>query len=259
MGTSAAQRSPSTPEWERVRELYRHQNPDPGHIAAQVVAALDAPTVRAMSGPAVSLCLGAVLHGSARASADGLPALLQGLGAPAGPPAIQIASGLRGYAESQIVGAGVSSRFGDLALDAIGTLSLAVAAEAQQGGVFQLPASAVEAQWARYAREERMDALSAQFMAHDLDHAMRYFVARDLSEFVGTDAIPTVLVGSQLIERVGQYCRERTRGIGLSDFLPEISAQLAAPPSERLGAAEVLAPVVDAGLSQGLQLLSGGG
>ena len=63
------------------------------------------------------------------------------------------------------MGAGVSSRFGDLALDAIGTLSLAVAAGAQQGGVFQLPLPAVEAQWAGYAREGHLDALSAQFMA----------------------------------------------------------------------------------------------
>jgi len=43
MGTSSSHRSPSTREWERVRELYRQYNPNPLEVLSRIVSALDRP------------------------------------------------------------------------------------------------------------------------------------------------------------------------------------------------------------------------
>jgi hypothetical protein len=262
MGTSASQRSPSTVKWERVRDLYRHPNPDPGQIAAGVVSALEPETIRGMAGASVCACLGSVLEASWRIHVQGLARVLELLGATPGPPAIQVASGLRADAERRTVAAGAASRFGDLAVDAIGTLSLEIPSGNGAGpGVFQLPFPVVEAKWAQYAGDRRYDALASRFMAHDLNHVMRYLVSRDLSEFIGTEAIPTVLVGTQLVERVGHYCRDRARGIKLGDFAEAVAKRLDAqsPATPTVLAAADVAALVDAGVSQGLQLLAGGG
>ena len=85
MGTSTSQRSPATPAWDRVRQLYRQPNPEPGEVVGRIVAALDPETRAQMHGRGVVPSLDALLWGSHRVSHAGLAPLLGEAGPPVCP------------------------------------------------------------------------------------------------------------------------------------------------------------------------------
>lgn len=191
MGTSTAQRSPATPAWDEVRELYRAGVKDPARISRHVVAALTPETRAQMQGPGVVACLDTALRGavlSAQVPPEGLLADVSG-GLPA-------AARLRQEAERRLAVEGLGSRFADLALDALG--SCLVAAMGMGGGLDRLGA---------YEREGRLHELAARFLGEDLDRVFRYFVTRDIADFVGTSAWPTVGEARRVAIEVGGYCR----------------------------------------------------
>lgn len=76
-------RSPTTPEWDCVRELYQQPNPAPGEIVKRIVDALYETTQLQVHDAAVVLCLDAVLWSSAETVYDPenlpLPDLSNGL------------------------------------------------------------------------------------------------------------------------------------------------------------------------------------
>ena len=226
MGTSSSHRSPSTPEWERVRELYRERDVPPGLIAASIVSALEPETKREMAGPGVACCLSSLLYGARVADLEGLLPIWEAHPRAQGPALLRLAQALREEAEQQIAGHGFASRFADLGLNALGTATL----EAGAGGaaeVFNIPAAEVGENLAVYPRQRRLADLSLCYLAHDFDHLFRYFVTRDLSDFIGSEALPSVSDGSRLRDAVTQYCRRavaRVEAAGLEGPLTVASA-----------------------------------
>lgn len=251
MGTSSSQRSPSTPEWERVRELYRQPDPDPSQILSRIVSALDSETRAGLSDAAVTCCLDRVLDTTIAASVGELgtrysePESLQAA------PAVAIAAGVRDAAEQIIIDDGLSSRFGDLALDAAGTTILATAEEvAGPGGILRVPYPQIESTLAGFYEQDRTHDLAGSFFSHDFDQVFRYFVARDISDFVGTEAIPDVSTSSQLEDRIALQCRRTTGQIELVDYEPRIREALRDPDpnSRRAQLQDFLGEAVDTGL-----------
>ncbi|MGC9316513.1 MAG: hypothetical protein ACP5KN_00585 [Armatimonadota bacterium] len=257
MGTSTWHRSPDTEAWRRVRELYAQPDPSPPEVARRIVEALDPDTRSGMRGPAVVTCLGTVVEGSQAVAADGLEATLQRLGVGAEPPAVQMAAGLRNRAEKLIARQALASRFGDLALDAVGTSALAIAALSDAGtGVMELPLAVAEANFARFDREGQLHDLAALFVGHDLDRTFRYFVSRDVGDFIGGEGLPTVSHASRLEDAVAAHCRGTWQQLELSEHEDLLSRTLDTAPDERV---ELLRPVVVDGAAQGLELLGSGG
>ena len=253
MGTSTSQRSPATPEWERVRELYKQPNPQPGEVVSRIVAALSPETRQEMRGPSVASSLDGLLWGSARVAERGLAALLGDLSAPAGPPAIALAAGLRSHAHQYTTDGGLSSRFGELALDALGNSVMDVATLGQ--GLLTVTAEEVEANFARYAAQQNLSALGGNFLGHDFDQLFRHFVARDIGDFVGTEAFPTVSHSSRLLDDVAHYCRDTAAAIELASFEEQLRDTVALPIAQRIVQLE---PVVAHGIAAGLEVLAGG-
>jgi len=218
MGTSSSQRSPSTPEWERVRELYRQPDPDPSQVLSRIVRALDPPTRAGMSDAAVVCCLDHLLDGAVVGATGDLSTLYTDPKLVEQAAAVGLAAGLRESAESDIVARLIASRFGDLALDALGTTVLD-AADSIAGitSILQVTFPRLQSHFAGFYNESRLYDLSGSFLSHDFDHVFRYFVARDISDFVGTDALPTVSSSAMLQDRIAHTCRSITRGIDLSD------------------------------------------
>jgi hypothetical protein len=217
MGTSSSQRSPATPEWERVRELYLQPNPNPAQVLARIVAALDSDTRAGMSDPGVACCLGHLLDGATVAATGELSALYPSDADLAHAPVIGLASGLRQAAEQDIVVGQLASRFSDLALDALGTSVLDIAESIPGGGgILRLDYAHLTDHMASYYHQNRLHDLTQTFLAHDLDHVFRHFVARDISDFVGTEALPTVTTSSVLQDRIAHTCRIITAGVDLS-------------------------------------------
>ncbi|MCX7599206.1 MAG: hypothetical protein N2512_10145 [Armatimonadetes bacterium] len=257
MGTSAAQRSPATPEWERVRELYRQPNPDPGQVVGTIVQALDAETRAQMSGPGVAVCLDTLLVGSRQVSQEGLPQYLKSLEvAEAGPPVLSLASGLRSASATRIALAHATSRFAELALDALAVTAMEAAAGDQAGGLLNLDAATVEANFGGYASQGCLWQLSRAFLGHDLDRTFRYFVSRDLSDFVGTSSFPNVSAAQRFLDGVGHHCRNTTSVLDLAPSEPWLQEVLAAPEAGRLAAVQEFLGQM---MTQGLGLLGAGG
>jgi len=152
MGTSTAHRSPATPEWERVRELYKQPNPVPGEVVGRIVAALSPETRQQMRGPSVAYDLDALLSGSYQVATQGLSEVLAGAQAFAAAPVVSLAALLRDQAQQRIIAAQVSSRFGELALDALSNTVMDVAAGGR--GLLQAQPAQVEANFGRYFTEQ---------------------------------------------------------------------------------------------------------
>lgn len=257
MGTSTAHRSPATPEWERVRDLYRRPAADPGEVVAAIVQALDPETRSEMSGPGVAVCLDTLLTGSCRVSEVGLARYLQSCGAPTtGPPALSLAAGLRDISASRIIASRFTSRFAELALDALAVTAMQVVSNYESSGLLSLDAAAVEANYGGYASQGRLWQLSQAFVGCDLDRTFRYFVSRDLSDFVGTVSFPHVGSAQQFLDGVGQYCRRTTGTLDLAPHEPWLEEVVTAPEPTRLGAMQEFLGQV---LAQGLSLLGAGG
>ncbi|MEA3403853.1 MAG: hypothetical protein U9R79_21640 [Armatimonadota bacterium] len=257
MGTSTWHRSPDTEAWRRVRELYAQPDPSPPEVARRIVQALEPQTRSGMCDSAVVTCLGRVVEGSQSVAAYGLEATLRRLGVGAEPAAVQMAAGLRTRAEELIARQGLASRFGDLALEAVGTSALAIATLTTTGaGVMELPLAAAEANFARFDREGELHDVAALFVGHDLDRTFRYFVSRDVSDFVGGEGLPTVSHASRLEDAVAAHCRDTWRQLELSEHEGLLSQTLGTAPDER---AEMLRPVVADATAQGLDVLGSGG
>ena len=112
MGTSSSHRSPSTPEWERVKQLYREPNPDPREVASRITSALDATTRQEMAGPGVACCLTHLLQASRQVADLGLATLVPDTSA--APPLLAASEVIREQAERDIALHGFASRFSDL-------------------------------------------------------------------------------------------------------------------------------------------------
>jgi len=253
MGTSTAHRSPATPEWERVRELYKQPNPVPGEVVGRIVAALSPETRQQMRGPSVAYDLDALLSGSYQVATQGLSEVLAGAQAFAAAPVVSLAALLRDQAQQRIIAAQVSSRFGELALDALSNTVMDVAAGGR--GLLQAQPAPVEANFGRYFTERNLTALGERFLGHDFDQVFRYFVARDIDDFVGTEAFPSVSHSSRLLDQVAQYCRDTTATVSLAGFESQLQESVQLTTAERI---ELLQPVIVEGIAAGLDVLAGG-
>ena len=253
MGTSTSQRSPATPEWEQVRELYKQPNPQPGEVVGRIVAALSPETRREMHNPGVISSLDALLWGSCRVAERGLASLLEESPLLSGPAVVSLAAVLRTRAQRYITEARLSSRFGELALDALSSSTMEVAAGGR--GLLTATAEEASANFGRFAAERNLAGLSENFLDHDFDQLFRYFVARDIGDFVGTAAFPTVSHSSRLLDDVAHYCRESGAAIRLATFEDQLYQSMALPTDDRIAQ---LQPIVTHGIATGLEVLAGG-
>lgn len=257
MGTSTSHRSPVTPEWERVRELYRQPNPEPGQVVGRIVQALDPATRAAMADTGVALCLDAMLTGAQQVATSGLGALLEDTGLPVGGPvALSFAAALRGRAQERIVEWSAASRFAELAVDALAVTAMEIATGSAPALLTRVTPADADARIGGFAREGRLHELSGHFLGYDLDRAFRYFVDRDLSDFVGTPAVPTVGQAHQLLDRVAAFCRDSVRRLPLEPAEPLLRETLAAPETDRLPRLQGF--LLDT-VSQGFDLMAAGG
>ena len=155
-------------------------------IVRGVVAALDPETRAGMSDPAVVTCLGVLVEGTQRVGTAGLAPTLTALGVAETPAAVQMAAGLRARAEQLITEQHCASRFGDLAVEAMGSTALALASlQAEGAGLLELPLATVEASFASLAGGHQLHRVARTFVGHKLDRTFRFFVSRDLADFVG--------------------------------------------------------------------------
>jgi hypothetical protein len=254
MGTSTWHRSPATPEWDRVRELYAQPDPSPREIVSRIVAALDPQTRAGMSDPAVVTCLGVLIEGAQQVDRDGLPAALEALGAGTESPAVQLAGGLRTRAERLIAEHQYASRFGDLALEAMGTTALALASlHAEGAGLLDIPLAVVEASIVSFPRNHELYRAAQAFVAHDLDRTFRQFVSRDVQEFVGGPGLPTVGDANLLEDAVARYCRERAAAVRLAEHEALLRRTEQLDPQERVSQ---FTPLMAGGVAQGLSILA---
>ncbi len=220
MGTSSSHRSPATAEWEQVRELYRQPNPDPGQVVARIVGALDPATRADLAGPGVATCLGTLVTASQGVHRHGLLSILTDLGVGPEPAALQLAAGLRRRAQDEVIAASAASRFSELALDALGVTAMEAAAGDQTAQLLALPVQQAQRHFASYAAEGRLHKLAGAFLGYDLDRVFRYYVSRDLSDFVGSDAFPHVGLAQQFLDRIGLHCRHTAEGMDLAAAEP---------------------------------------
>jgi hypothetical protein len=257
MGTSTWHRSPETEAWKRVRELYAQPDPSPEQVVSRIVAALEPQTRAGMSDGAVTTCLGTLVEGVQRVDRAGIAATLSDLGVGSEPPAIQMAAGLRGRAEQTIAAEGLASRYGDLALEAVGTTALALATLSTSGaGIMDVPLAVAEDNFASRSRENRLHELAALFVGHDLDRTFRYFVARDLADFIGGEGVPSISHANRLEDAVAAHCPGAWSELSLSEYEDQLGSVIDHAPVERV---ELLSPVMAAGVGRGLDLLAAGG
>jgi hypothetical protein len=248
MGTSSSHRSPSTPEWERVKRLYREPNPDPRAVASLITSALDAGTRQEMSGPGVACCLRSLLQASARVNADGLVSILPPGGEAA--PLLAASQVIRDMAEQDVARHGLASRFAELGLNALAT-AVFEAGAGDSPDLFQASLPTTEAALASYAREGRLHALALTFLGHDFDHLYRYFVTRDVTDFVGGPGLPTVAEASQLRDAVSRHCRESVAAVAAAVHEEALTAALREDDAPGLTLVQgVLADLTDRGLAQ---------
>lgn len=249
MGTSSSQRSPSTPEWDRVRQLYRQPSPDPGQVASRIVSALDADTRAGLSGPGVACCLATLLRASRVLGDSGIAGL--GIIESGGlPPLLQVSSLLQQQAERTIATGGLVSRFAEIGVRALGTAVFDAGASAD-ADTFHITADSVGANLARYSHEQQLNRLAVCFLAHDFSHLFSHFVTRDVSDFTGTDAIPTELQRSQLRDAVARYCHEAAQAAEAAVHEGMLAQALRADETEaQLRVGEVLSDLTQKGLDR---------
>jgi hypothetical protein len=257
MGTSSSQRSPATPEWERVRELYRRPEPDPAQVAGAIVQALSPATQEDMSGPGVAVCLDTLLAASGEVAGRGLGPYLADLGTgAAGPPALALAAGLRAAGQDRIIATAAASRFAEIGVDALAVTAMDAASGHEPAGLLGLSEAAVEASFGGYAAEGRLWELAQSFVGYDFDRAFRYFVARDLSDFVGTESFPHVGVAQVFLDDIGLHCRGAASRLDLAGREGFLRETLSASPEARLAPMQGF---LGEALGAGLGLLGAGG
>jgi len=169
--------------------------------------------------------------------------------------ALQLAQTLRQEAERRIVAGGHAARFADIGLNALGTSTL----EAAAGGgvsVLNLTAPEVTDHFAAYGAGAGLGALTSCFLSHDFDHLFRYFVSRDLSDFIGSPALPTVGHGSRLRDAVTLHCGRIARQVAVSAHTATLEAIATAEPETALEPAQA---VLEALIHEGLERLTAAG
>jgi hypothetical protein len=253
MGTSSSHRSPATAEWEYVRELYRQPSPDPGQVVGRIVDALDPATRVDMAGPGVATCLGTLVTASHSVHRLGLASVLTDLGVGTEPATLQLAAGLRRRAQDEVIAASAASRFSELAIDALGVTAMEAAAGDQAAQLLALPLQQAQRHFGSYAAEGRLHKLAGAFIGYDFDRVFRYFVSRDLSDFVGSDAFPHVGLAQQFLDRIGLHCRRVADGMNLSSAEPFLQESVA-PDAHRSPA---MVDFTAGSLDLGLNLFSG--
>lgn len=249
MGTSTSHRSPATPEWDRVRDLYRQPNPDPGAIASRIVSALSPAARSEMAGPGVALCLGSLVNSSRRIAEGGLQGVLgTERKGPGGPPLLRLAQALREGAERHITATNQASRWAEIGLNALGTAVMEAGA-GNSASVLQVPEPEIEEHLGCFLRDRRLHELAKCFLAHDFDHLFRYFVTRDISDFIGSEALPTVAAGSQLRDAVTLFCRQKAAVVAMDQHEPALQQAAALAPDEALSVLKApLGALIEAGL-----------
>ncbi len=258
MGTSSSQRSPATPEWERVRELYRQPDPDPAEVLSRIVSALGPETRAGLKSAGVVCCLDNLLEAPVAAQAGDLSRLLTGHPGVPQTPAIELANGIRRRAETEIISRQMASRFSDLGLQAVGTTVMGAAEDIPGSpGLLKATLPQLESHFGGFYEESRLNHLAGAFLADDFSHAFRYFVARDISDFVGTEALPTVSSSSILQDRIAHSCRIITGGVDLSSAEDVIRQALTRP--DAAGRGEVLRGFFGQAVESGLEVLAAGG
>lgn len=211
MGTSTRQRSPRTPEWERVNRLYDDPDAPPGVIVSAIVDALGPGTRESMADSAVSRCMATLTS----AAAGLLPSEELSLDASL-PASADLAAALRASAEQDIAGARVGSRFGEIALDALSSAAVeAVGAEAESAQV-------ACATLARYAEERRLSQLVSVFLSHDVAYAFKYFVERDIPAHIGGPRLQTAAEASGLADQIAGVCRQAASGVPLAHLEDDV-------------------------------------
>lgn len=231
MGTSTAQRSPATAEWERVRELYREGVRDPAEIARRIALALG-PAVRGeMTGPGVVACLDELLsgaHGAAQIPPAGPVAAVESI--------LGAAAVLRREAERRIALGRLGSRFADLALDALGCAALEALGADRAGSAGPSGPPDVVARLAGFQAEGRLHELAREFTSHDVDRCFRHLVARDISEFVGGPGLPTVADARSVADDVARHCSALAAGLPFSGHEGTFQDVAAGKPAGRVAA-----------------------
>jgi hypothetical protein len=246
MGTSTSHRSPRDEAWEAVREVYEHPHPDAATLVSRIIAALDEVTSQRLHEPAPVICFEALLH----TSLEPPPRMQENLTAPGAVPALALATEVRSLAEDCLSSRRLSTLIGDLALDA---LPPAVIDALGPGELWpDLSPAATLTRYTRYANERRLHQLANCFAARDLEQVFKYFVSRDVGDYVGTPSLPTVAESRRLLEDVGSLCRRRG-----SVFHPAVEATLreilTLSPVDRVTALEA---VMGEGLRRGLNNLA---
>jgi len=187
-------------------------------VLSRITAALSPETRTGLGDAAVVCCLDHLLDGAVVAATGDLSAVYGAATLLEHAPAVGLAAGLRRAAEDDIATRRISSRYGDLALDALGATVLDAAESVRGGGgVLRVPYPSLQSYFADFYNEPRLHDLTGSFLSHDFDHVFRYFVARDISDFVGTEALPTVSSSALLQDRIAHTCQTTARAIDLSD------------------------------------------
>lgn len=209
MGTSSSQRSPSTPEWERVKKLYREPNPDPRQIVSHIVSALDADTRAELSGAGVACCLSNLLRLSRQIALKGLPvdAMTSGL-----PPLLAVTEMVRNKANEEISQLHLKDGFISDALNALATATFEAGSRGG-AGVFDVTSDEVAEALGAFTSEHRLHDLSLSFVGHDLDQVFRNLMERDLDDVVGSENVPGKAWASQLRDAVASHCRYTVSGL----------------------------------------------
>jgi len=176
MGTSTAHPSPKTKEWQEARDQYRHRQVNAGQLVRAVARAIDPTFEAAMAGEPVARCLDVLLRHADEGSLD------------SDPDASRVGYRVREAAREELSLAG-TSRQAETALDAVFLTALAqVHARREE----ELP--------------EALPPIEQQFVAHYIAGVFKHLVARDSSEFVGGDGLPTVGDRSALSEQCERMC-----------------------------------------------------
>jgi hypothetical protein len=222
--------------------LYQQPNPAPGEVVGRIVAALDEVARGRLHDAAAVRCLDTVLQGSAALAQPG--AALPPVAASSRIPALDLATALRAQALESIAGAGVSSVTGALALDAI---PFTVVDSLSSGSDWSdFPASTVISRYARFAREGDLSVLAGEYCGHGLERAFRYFVARDVSDFVGVTGpagkpgLPTLQESARLADTVGKLCRQQGAAPRLRRYEQDLQGIMTLARDDRVRALEPL-------------------
>jgi hypothetical protein len=142
--------------------------------------------------------------------------------------------------------------FSDLALDALGTTivgALSAGTDAAYA-IYDTPATL-----GVLGGAEGIHGLAHGFLTDDIDRCFRYFVTRDINDFIGTDALPTIAAAQSLADDVATHCRRIAAGVALDAHESRLREAAAETQTDRRLA--VVRNVFAGSLNGSLALISG--